>query len=312
MRLSLYLMALAGANIVLGFGYNWYLLTWLGPGRPTDALFAGMMIPQVLAAVVGGALTNALVPMLSVEAASRRALLGWTFAQAVLLATGGGAILLALAAPLWVPLTVPAFDADAVRLTIHLLRVQLIGVVLLSVATVQRAIHNAAHRYIWVEVTGLIATVAGLGVLVGGLRVWGVEAAAWATVAKAVLHGTLLLPAMGSYHGPAWGRPELRRAWQRLWPLMAGSLYYKSDVVLDRTLGSLAAPGVLSVYHLAHQAYASAQLVLGKAIVGPAVPALGRAAERGDWTVFRRITRRRLAAVLLIAIAGFIALVLVG
>ncbi len=312
MRLSLYLVGLAGANIVLGFGYNWYLLTWVGPGRATDALFGGMMVPQLVLAVVSGPLANVLVPVLATEDDGGGAGLAWTLFQAVLLLTAAVGLVLGLAAPLWAPLTVPGFDDETTRLTIHLLRIQLIATVLTSVATVQRAAYNARHRFVWVEGSALVATAVGFVVLVRWLPTGGVEVAAWAAVSKAGLHLVFLLPGMGAYRVPQWRRPELRRAWERWRPLVLGSLYYKSETVVDRFLASLAPPGVLSLYHLAQQGYSSAQLVLAKAIAGPAIPLLAQAAQRGEWSTFRRVMRRRLAGLLGMALAGLVALVLFG
>lgn len=312
MRLSLYLVGLAGANIVLGFGYNWYLLTWLGPGRTTDALFGGMMLPQLVLAVVSGPLASVLVPVLATEDDGGGAELAWTFFQAVLLLTAAVTLVLGLSAPLWAPLTVLGFDGETTRLTIHLLRIQLIATVLTSVATVERAVYNARHRFLWVEGSALVATAAGFVVLVWWLPTGGVEVAAWAAVTKAGLQLVFLLPGMGAYQVPDWRRPELRRAWERWRPLVLGSLYYKSEAVVDRFLASLAPPGVLSLYHLAQQAYSSAQLVLAKAIAGPAIPLLARAAQRAEWASFRRVMRRRLAGLLGMALAGFVVLVLFG
>lgn len=312
MRLSLYLVGLAGANILLAFGYTWYLLTWLGPGRTTDALFGGMMLPQFVLAVVSGSLANVLVPVLSTENSRGFGGLAWTFFQAVLLLAVALALVLGIAAPLWTPLTLPGFDADATRLAIHLLRIQLLATILTSVATVQRAVYNARHRFLWVEGSTLLATAAGFGVLVWWLPVGGVEAAAWATVSKAALQLVFLLPGMGAYRPPDWHRPELRLAWERWRPLVLGSLYYKSEILVDRFLASLAPPGALSLYHLAQQAYSSAQLVLAKALAGPAIPRLARAAQDEEWSSFRRVMRRRLVGLLGIALVSLLVLALFG
>jgi putative peptidoglycan lipid II flippase len=312
MRLSLYLVGLAGANILLGFGYNWYLLTWLGPGRTTDALFGGTMLPQFLLAVVSGSLTNVLIPVLATEDARRFGGLTWTFFQAVLLFTGFVALLLAVTAQVWTPLTVPGFDGQTTQLAIRLLRIQLIATVFTSVSTVQRAAYNARHRFLWVEGSALVATAMGFVVLVWWLPIGGVDAAAWAGVAKAALQFVFLLPGMGAFQLPDWRRPELRRAWERWKPLVLGSLYYKSEGVVDRFFASLAPPGVLSLYHLALQAYSSAQLVLAKAIAAPAIPRMARAAELGEWPSFRHIMRQRLGGLVGMALGGTVALILVG
>ena len=107
MRLSAILAGLAGSNVVLAFAYNWYLVTGLGPGRETDALFAALMAPQLLLAVVGPALTNVVLPILAVQEEPEFPALAWTFFQVALVLCLLLAGLLAVAAPVWTPLTVP-------------------------------------------------------------------------------------------------------------------------------------------------------------------------------------------------------------
>jgi putative peptidoglycan lipid II flippase len=311
LRLGISLAALATANIALSFISNWYLVSALGPGRHTDALFAAMILPQLILTTVATALTNVLVPLLAVQDETRFAAVSWTLVQAVLLATGLIALVLAASAPLWTPLTVPGFDPDAVRLTERLALIQLLGAVLATVTAVQRSAYNARRHFLWPEGSGLIGNVVGLGFLVWGLKPYGVAAGAWATVLRAAVQAILLLRGMGRYQAPVWRMPDLAEAWGRARPLLLGSLYFKSDFVVDRLIASLAPPGALSLYSLAQQAYSSAQLILGKSIASPVVPALARAAAGGAWKRFQTLNRRalgRLVVLSLVVLAGIGAL----
>lgn len=310
-RLTLLLTALAGANVALGFLYNWYLLTRIGPGTETDALFAGLMIPQLLVAVLGGSLTNVLVPVFATEGQGSSAL-PWTTFHAILLASLAAAMVLALTAPLWTPLTVPGFGPESTSLTITLVRIQLIAVVLALVATVQRAAYNARHRFVWAEASGVLAVLGSFGFLLVGLPRWGILAAAWAGVFRAVIQSSLLFRGMGHYHTPRWDHSQLAGLWHRLHPLLLGSVYYKSDIVLDRLLATLVPSGFLSLYYLADQLWSSGYLVLSKAIAAPAIPRLAQSAAADDWRRFRRINRRRLSALVLIALATYLILLLAG
>ena len=71
MRQPLLLGVLAASNIGIAFLYQWYVLVQLGPGVETDALFAGMTVPQLALAVVSGSLMHVLVPLLAGEPADR-------------------------------------------------------------------------------------------------------------------------------------------------------------------------------------------------------------------------------------------------
>jgi murein biosynthesis integral membrane protein MurJ len=311
MRLTLGLTALAGSNVALAFLYNWYLLTTLGPGRETDALFAGLMIPQLFASVVGGALANVLVPLFATEENGFEPL-AWTTLQTTLFGGAVVALLLAITAEVWVPLTVPGFSPEATSLTIDLLRIQLGSAVLGLVSTVQRAVYNARRHFVWPEASAILAVLGSFAYLVYGLPRLGVAAGAWAGVVRALLQVALLVPGLGWYRPIRSGWAGMARLWQRLHPLLLGSLYYKSDIVIDRMLASMVPSGLLSLYYLADQLWSSGSMVLSKAVAAPAVPLLAHSAARGDWSNFRRINRRRLVALVLIAGVVYGTLLLVG
>lgn len=310
-RLTFGLGSAAGFQVVLGLVYQWYLLTRLGPGTATDALFAGMMVPQLILAVAGGPLTYVLVPLMSVEQ-SESAEIAWTFAQSVALVFGILVVLLASTAHQWVRWTVPGFEPLVVDLTVRLARIQLIGVLFAALVSVPSGLYLARQRYLWAELSSSIAAVIGLGVLVLGFPAFGVFAAAWAAVVRSAFQGVLLLPAMGPYRKPQWKAEVLAEAGKRIRPLLLGSMYYKSDRFLDRFLATMAPAGSLSLLHLSQQVYVMGHSVLNKAIVAPMIPELAGRSRRREWLEFRRISRDRLLIMAAVAGGAFLFLVFWG
>ena len=67
MKQAIQLGTLSAANIGIAFLFQWYVLTQLGPGIETDALFAGMTLPQLVLTVISGSLMHVLVPLLAGE-----------------------------------------------------------------------------------------------------------------------------------------------------------------------------------------------------------------------------------------------------
>jgi putative peptidoglycan lipid II flippase len=311
-RLSLKLAALSGLSVLVSFLNQWYLLTRIGPGQETDALFAGMMIPQLVLAVVTGSLSHVLVPLLSTNEKGEQARLGWTLVQGLVVVFGGGALLLGIAAPLWVGWTVPGFEPPAVALTVRLVRVQLIGVVCSAVLSVLWALRSARREFVWAETSSALAAVVGLLFMVTMLPSLGVAAAAWALVVTSALQVTLLMPALGRYQRPRWGAPEVQEIWRRVLPLLGGSIYFKSERFVDRFLASMAPTGELSLLHLAQQINTAGHLLLNKAVAVPMVPALAERAKEDDWASFRSISGARLKAMILLTGAVTIGIVLVG
>jgi peptidoglycan biosynthesis protein MviN/MurJ (putative lipid II flippase) len=139
-----------------------------------------------------------------------------------------------------------------------------------------------------------------------------ISAAAWAGVVRSGIQAALLIPGLGRYTPPEWERAKLREIWRRLHPLLLGSVYYKSDIVIDRMLATLVPSGFLSLYYLANQLWSSGYLILSKAVAAPAVPLLARSALNNQWGEFRRINHRRLAGLLLIAVLVYSGLLLLG
>lgn len=312
MWLGLSLGALAGISICVNFAYQWYVITTLGPGQSTDALFAGMMVPQLVLVIVAGSLNYVLVPLLAVEEGEARERLAWTYVQGI----GVGCLalvgLLMLAAPRWVPLTVPGFSPAAASLAVHLTRIQLLGVVFTAVTGVEWAMHYAKHRFVRAEGSGVLASLAGFGFIVVALPRIGVAAAAWGTLVRSGMQMLLLTWGMGRYRRPEWRHPGLAVALRRTAPLTGGQVYYKSDALLDRFFASLAPAGTLSLYHVAQQLYASASMVLNRAVVAPVVPRLSRRANLKQWPAFIAQVNQRLVVLLVMTFAASAGLALVG
>src|ERR1700730_17788505 len=65
MKQTATLALLAGTNILVTLLFQWYVITQLGIGLETDALFAGMAVPQLILLVVSSSLTHLLVPLLA-------------------------------------------------------------------------------------------------------------------------------------------------------------------------------------------------------------------------------------------------------
>jgi putative peptidoglycan lipid II flippase len=312
MKQAIQLGVIAVLNVGIVFLFQWYILVQLGPGLETDALFAGMIFPQLILAVVSASLTHVLVPLLAGQSDEEIRRDTWGFAILV-----GGlfaflAMLLFISAPWWVAVLVPGFSEVGKELTVTLTRVQLIGMVLSAVNGVQWAAYHARKRFVWAEFTPVLANVAGFLLLLWLLPAFGVTAAAWILVLRAVLQTVLLAPAMGRPCLPDLGSPPLRLAWARLKPLLLGATYYKTDPVLDRFLLSSASTGTLSLYHLAQQILSAATHVINRAVSVPLTPLLSSLYKSGERAKFRAAYYQKLFQVSIIAGCGLIGFYLVG
>lgn len=312
MKQAVQLGGLSAANIGLAFLFQWYVLTQLGPGVETDALFAGMTIPQLVLAVISGSLMHVLVPLLAGESGERPRHDAWAFFVLIGGLFGLLAVLLYALAPWWVPLTVPGFDATGQTLTVDLTRIQIIGMVFAAVNGVQWATYHARQQFVWAEFTPILASASALLLLIWALPRFGVMAAAWISTLRMGLQTLLLAPGMGRPVRPDLKSEALRQAWRRIKPLLFGTAYYKTDPLVDRFLLSAASSGSLSLYYLAQQIYGAVNQVINKSIVAPLVPMLSKLHKAGDKDGFRRAYRRKLMQTGVICTAGLIILSLFG
>lgn len=312
MKQAIQLGTLSAANIGIAFLFQWYVLTQLGPGTETDALFAGMTLPQLVLAVISGSLMHVLVPLLAGEDEDRLRHDAWGFLILVGGLFGVLATVLYLTAPWWIPLTVPGFDAAAKALTIELTRIQLIGMVFAAVNGVQWAAYHAKQQFVWTEFTPILVSAFALLLLIWALPRYGVVAAAWISTLRMGLQTLLLAPGMGRPVWPDFKSPAISAAWQRIKPLLLGTAYYKTDPLVDRFLLSAAGSGSLSLYYLAQQIYGAVNQVINKAIAAPLVPLLSKLHKAGDAEGFQQAYRRKLMQVGAISLVSLLVLGLFG
>lgn len=312
MKQALQLGIISSANIVINFLFQWYILTQLGPGSETDALFAGMTLPQLVLVVISSSLMHVLVPLLAGEEKERLRHDSWGFLILISVLFSSIAGLLYVTAPWWIPLTVPGFNPSAQLLTTQLTRIQLIGMVFAAMNGVQWAAYHARQQFIRAEITPLLSSVVGLLLLMWALPLYGVVAAAWISTLRLGVQTLLLAPGMGMPLWPDFKSPAIKKAWQRIKPLMLGNVYYKTDPLVDRFLLSSSASGGLSLYYLAQQIYGAASQVINKATAAPLVPVLAKYHKEGDVARFWDLYNRKIMQIAIMGVGAICLLALIG
>ena len=311
-KLSLTIGWLAICNSVLAIMMPLMVVTQLGIGVQTDAFFASGALPQFMFFVTSSALAHVLVPVLATESDETFRRDAWGFFIGVTLIFCLFAILLYFSATYWVPFLVPGFSDQAKQLTITLSRIQLLSLVGNASIAVLWSVHNARQRFIWPEVSQIIANIIALVFLYLTLPLWGISAAVWATVLALGVKVILLAPFLGRWHGTEWNSPAMKEAKRRIKPFIFGQIYARTDPLIDRFLTSMTSTGSLSLLHLGRQVYSAATIVIGKAVTGPIMPKLALCAKRSDWRSFKRIYHERLLWMTGVTAAGFLGLLFFG
>lgn len=313
MKLGLSLAALAGLQLAAGLVTQLVVLGILGAGPATDAWIAAQAVPVVAFSTVSVALQGAWQARLAV-AASQPA--QWLQTQRaaqgqVLLLFGTTTVLLAATATLWTGWLLPGFAAEQLELTVRMTRLLLVGALLNGQALLLTTALRARGRFIAAEVIVLSGAVAGIVLTAATLTRFGIEAAAWASLAKSLVVCLALWRAAGRpLPAPrtAWGD---RESWRHARPILMGSTLYKTGPLVDRYWTSLGPAGGMTTFNLVHMAMSALASVIERALSIPVIPRLARLAAAGDPTALRRLYRGsvlRIAAACAAVLAALLAL----
>lgn len=312
LRQGLNVGALATCNAALAVLSAWYIVARTGLNVETDAFFASGALPQLAFLLLSATLLPVLVPLLATRDAEGQREDAWVF---FLLVTGLFALVgagLYATCGVWVPLLVPGFSTEGKSLAVGLTRIQTVSMVLNAGIVTLWAAQHARRRFVWVELSGVVANLAGLLFLFYALPRFGIRAAAWNTVFYNGLKLVFLLPVLGRWRRPAWPSATAREAWRLFQPLLPGQAYLRAEPLLDRFLASMGGAGSLSLLYVAQQIYANVVAVTSKALVAPLAPRLAVEADAGGWHVFRRAYRVRLLLIGLLSAAGVALLLAFG
>lgn len=304
--------ALAICNAALAVLSAWFIVARMGLNVETDAFFASGALPQLAFLLLSTTLLPVLVPLLATRDAESMREDVWVF---FLLVTGLCALVgvgLYATCGWWVPLLVPGFSAEGKNLTVGLIRIQVVSMVLNAGIVTLWAAQHARRRFVWVELSGVIANLAGLLFLFWALPRFGIKAAAWNTVFYNTLKLAFMLPVLGGWRRPVWPSPAVREAWRLFKPFLPGQAYLRAEPLLDRFLASMSGAGSLSLLYVAQQIYANVILVTSKAMVAPLAPRLAVGANSGEWHGFRRAYRARLLLIALLAASGLLLMLAFG
>lgn len=303
---------MSAANIASNLLFQWLVLTMLGPGELTDALFAGLTLPQLFTAIVSSSLTHVLVPILAGEQHEDQRRDAWTLFIYSAALFGIVSLALIFTAGWWVPLTVPGFSVDAKLITVELASISTLGMVFTGMSAVQAAIGYARHKFLWADAAPMLANLISVVLLMWLLPQYGIWAAAWISVIRLMLQTLILMPLMGKPTKPDRSRPTTQIAWQRLKPILLGASYYKLDPLVDRFLLSSASAGSLSLLYLSQQLHSAACQIVSKAFAVPAITALAAAHKLRNQAHFASRLVRTLRIMFAVCLLGIFTIWSVG
>ncbi len=301
---------------VLGFVREVALAYVFGASAATDAYLVAYTVPNVVFAVLGGALTVTAVPLFASSASAGKREEAWRLFA--VLATLLGAILLAVVlagVPLarqivW--LVAPGLPEGTARLAAALLAVMLPGVLFLSLGNLFYGLLNANGIFGPPALGPVVTNVFIIASILAGLR-FGIVAVAVGTLLGNLAAMVLQLPYLrqaGFPFRPVLGlrHPGLKQAFGLMFPVMIGTGVGQVYLIIDRVLASGLPEGSISALNYASKLILLPQGVLVMALGTAIFPALSNKAASGDDAGFVHTLLRAVKAVLLVALPAGVGL----
>lgn len=308
------------ASRILGWLRTIVLANLFGSGADLDAYYAAFRIPDLMFELVAaGAITSALIPVLSGLVAEGQRERAWRVASTIinllLLVLVALAVILAVFAPSIVPLLVPGFDEATTELTVELTRMMLISPIFLAIGSVVTAILQTQERFgaaALAPVTYNLSIIAGALLLEPALGIYGV---AVGVVVGAVGHLVVQLPALRGRFTYTLvadpGDPAARQTFWLMLPRAIGMGANQITFLVNTALATTVAVGAVVSYTVAFSVLQIPLGVLALPLGIVLLPSLSRALatdREGDFgSMVVRALRLLLWVTAFVAAVGIVA-----
>jgi len=285
------------ASSIVGVLRDRTLASTFGAGNALDAYYAAFRVPDFLySLVIVGSLSAGFIPIFTEYLETREKGAAWRLAEQVLSVVGaamaGCCLLLALFAPVIVPLTVPGFSPEKIALTIQLSRIMFLSPLFLGLSAVMGGILQATRRFVAFSIAPVVYN---LGIIFGALVLvphMGVVGVAWGVVIGAFLHfmvqaGVALKLGLRRIPLPSLKPEGVMRILRLMAPRTAGLAVSQLNLVILLGFASTLSAGSVAVFNLANNLQAFPVSIIGISFAVAAFPFLSKAASRKDPVAFR-------------------------
>ena len=295
---SLILTVAALASRLLGWVRLLVIGSQFGASRELDAYFAAFRIPDaIFQLVVAGALSAALIPVFSGYRARDQEGEAWRLASSVInlvvIALAALSLLMAIFAPLVVPIVAPGFDAPTTELTVRMTRIMLLSPVFIGMGAVVSGILNSYERFAVPAMAPLIYNLAIILAAIFLAPLMGVEGLAVGVAVGSLAHLAIQLPNLGRV-GQRYDlsiglrHPGVRKVAWLMGPRMLGLAAGQINFIVSTVLASGLPEGSITAYNYAFQLSQIPVGVLGVSVAVALFPTLSRDAALGRINEIRR------------------------
>ncbi|MBT9158697.1 MAG: putative lipid II flippase MurJ [Firmicutes bacterium] len=313
LQTTIILSAVSVLSKLLGFVREQVIAWRFGAGAAVDSYVAALLVPQLLAGIVGGALSTAFLPVYSEDKSAeggRRLAVTTSFVNA-LLGIAGSVIAYALA-PAIVRLLVGNFPPEQQVLTTELLRIMSFGTLLINISFFLTILFNSHGGFLLPALNPVIQNIV---IVVGliALGAHGVLGLAWATMLGMAIP-LLLLVCWALYKNyPLIGRPNLldpkfKRVIYLSLPIFVAGIFGQLYMVVDRRLASGLDAGSIASLSFANRLVQLPAGIFVMALATALYPTLANLAALGDKKGFAKVTISSLRSLVVLLVPATVGL----
>ena len=294
-----------------------------GTGMANDAFFASNKFADIIYNLVaGGALASAFIPTFTTLLARNERRTAWNLASAVanwvtlllVVLTGLSAVF----APWLIRVVLaPGFaqSAEALNLTVKLLRIQLAAPIIFGISGLLMGILNSHQSFI---LPALAPCMYSLGKILGVLLLVptaGVDGLAWGVVIGAAMHGLIQLPAFLRLPERRYtftlglDLPEVREVVRLMAPRLLGVASVQINFLINTNLAS-SMEGAVSAISVAFALMLIPEAAIAQAMAIAALPTFSMQVARGRLDEMRGSLVVLLRGVILLALPASVGLIL--
>lgn len=286
------------ASRVLGWLRLAVIGAQFGAGRELDAYFAAFRIPDtIFQLVVAGTLFTAFIPVFVSYRARGEEAEAWRVASSVInlvvLALALLSLVMALFAPVFVPIVAPGFDAPTTELTVRMTRIMLLSPFFIGLGAVVSAILNGYDEFAVPTIAPLVYNLAIILAAVFLAPILGVEALAIGVAVGALGHLLVQLPKLLRLKGRydltlSLRHPGVIEVSKLMAPRTIGLAATQANFVMSTVLASVLPAGSVTAYNYAFQLSQVPVAVVGVSVAVALFPTLSHVAALGQVDEVRR------------------------
>jgi putative peptidoglycan lipid II flippase len=269
---------------------------YYGAGIELDMYNAAFKIPDlVYQLVVIGALSAGFIPVF-LGVYKKNQAQAWQLTSALITLFGGilslFCIAMMVAAPWFVPLIVPGFEAEALEQTIVLTRIMCLSPLLMGISGIIGGVLQSCKAFF---IYALAPILYNVGIIIGAIGFTpylGLSGLAWGVILGAALHLLIQIPTLRllgfnySVQAP-WNTPELKEIATLMVPRMLSLGVHQFSVIAQTILASTLIAGSISILTFATNIQYVPVGIIGYSFAIAAFPTLAGYAAEGKFEDIR-------------------------